>query len=101
MFVVDSANRRVQRFDPGGDVLVADPGNRRVQEFMSTGGFVRAFGWDTVTDDLGVTGSRSAFCLSAVIWRGCGVSCRFVLCGDGRASGLLGVEGGLLVGCRA
>jgi hypothetical protein len=33
-----------------GNVLVTDRGNRRVQEFTSTGGFVRAFGWDTVTN---------------------------------------------------
>jgi hypothetical protein len=35
-----------------GNVLVAEPGNRRVQELTSTGGFVRTFGWDTVTDGL-------------------------------------------------
>lgn len=33
-----------------GNVLVTDRANRRVQEFTSTGSFVRAFGWDTITN---------------------------------------------------
>jgi hypothetical protein len=33
-----------------GNVVVTDRGNQRVQEFTPSGGFVRAFGWDTITD---------------------------------------------------
>ena len=33
-----------------GNVVVTDRANGRVQELTSTGEFVRAFGWDTVTD---------------------------------------------------
>jgi hypothetical protein len=45
-----------------GNVVVADPGNQRVQEFTSSGGFVRAFGFDVISAGPGNSGASFEVC---------------------------------------